>query len=280
MSDVVVRFEKDFWDTRTKTAASQRTWERIRNELQRLPEHAWLTIELLEATATTKTEPNSRSRLECCKVFKRLGTFAELSDLKRLDRLRGAYEPEERDLPSDEQLITFLDEIRPTKWGWVMAAAATYGCRPGEVPSLVLNNDQTASAITLKRHNRKPTLRTCFALPSTWIDRWHLGDVDIPGGVRWTRPDDYSSDEGRRWVQSWRQGLRGKKVQASIQEHFAEGFDNVALRHCWAVRSISSGLPVSLCAKAMGHTASVHEKQYHRWLEATTLQDALSRLAV
>ena len=281
VTEVVDRFRQDFWSTRAKTAAAQRTWDRINNELKRLPDHSRLTIDLLEATAVAKTEPDSRSRLECCKVFKRLGTFAGLPELKRLDRLRGTYEPEERELPNDEQLIAFLDQVRPTKWGWVMCAAATFGQRPGEVPSLLLNDDsKTASSITLKRHNRKPTMRTCFALPSEWIKRWNLHDVDIPGDVRWIKPESYSSDEGRRWVQAWRQGLRGKQVQAAIEEHLGGSFDNVALRHCWAVRSISSGLPVSLCAKAMGHTATVHEQQYHRWLQATTLQDALSRLDV
>jgi len=279
VEDVIQSFQTDFWSTRARTAAAERTWERIANELQRLPSRVDLTLPLLEATICGRTQPDTRSRLEACKVYKRLALFAGLEGVAQLDRLRGTYEPAERDLPTDEQLIQFLDEVRPTKWGWVMAAAAVYGVRPAEVPSLVFNDDGTATAITLKRHGRKPTLRTCFALPSAWIDRWELQSIQIPNDARWTRPEDYSSDEGRRWVNAWRHGLRGKAVKQAIDQHLGE-FDNVALRHCWAVRSISSGLPVSLCAKAMGHSVAVHEKQYHRWLAASTLQDALSRLDV
>ena len=280
VAEVVDRFERDFWSTRAKTAAAEQTWQRIRNELQRLPAQAMLTIDLLEATASAKTEPDTRSRLEACKVYKRLAVFAEIGETTRLDRLRGTYEPEERELPSDEQLIAFLDEVRESKWGWVMCAAATFGVRPAEVPSLVLNGDGTASAITLKRHGRKPTLRTCMALPGSWVERWNLQNVDIPGEARWVRPEQYSSNEGRRWVSAWRHGLRTKKLQALLQEHMADGFDNVTLRHCWAVRSIKAGLPVSLAAKAMGHAIQVHERQYHRWLQATDLREAMARLAL
>ena len=280
VEQVVDRFEQDFWSTRAKTAAAEQTWQRIRNELQRLPAQAILTIDLLEATATAKTDPDTRSRLESCKVYKRLAVFADIGETTRLDRLRGTYEPEERELPSDEQLVAFLDEVRESKWGWVMCAAATFGVRPAEVPSLVLNSDGTASAITLKRHGRKPTLRTCMALPSAWVERWDLQNVDIPGEARWVRPEQYSSDEGRRWVSAWRHGLRTKKNQELLQEHLADGFDNVTLRHCWAVRSIKAGLPVSLAAKAMGHAIQVHERQYHRWLQATDLREAMARLGV
>ncbi len=280
VAEVVDRFEQDFWSSRARTAAAEQTWQRIRNELQRLPAQAALTIELLEATASAKTEPDTRSRLEACKVYKRLAVFAGIGETTRLDRLRGTYEPEERELPSDEQLIALLDEVRDSKWGWVMCAAATFGVRPAEVPSLELNGDGTASAITLKRHGRKPTLRTCMALPGDWVERWNLQNVDIPGEARWIRPEHYSSDEGRRWVSAWRHGLRTKKNQALLQEHLTEGFDNVTLRHCWAVRSIKAGLPVSLAAKAMGHAIQVHERQYHRWLQATDLREAMARLAL
>ena len=278
--DVIDLFIEDYWSTRKKTEAAQRTWDRINNELKRLPENTRLTTRLLEATVKAKTEPDTRSRLECCKVFKRLGIFAKLQDLENLDRLRGSYEPAPVELPSDENLIAFLDEVRPTKWGWVLCAAATFGQRCGEVPSLNLNDDGTATSITLKRRGKPPSMRTCFALPSAFIERWKLHDVDIPGDVRWIKPESYSSKEGQRWVQAWRQGLRGKKVQAAMKEHLRGKFDNRLLRHCWAVRSISSGLKVSLCAKAMGHTVAVHEHEDHRWLEGETLRDELAQLDV
>jgi len=281
VADAVARFQASFWETRSRTPSAEMTWRRMGTELNRLPDKALLTVDLLEAVVIGETEPDSRSRVEACKTFKRMGRLVGMEELDRLDRLKGNYEPAQRELLSDQQLVAFLDEVRDTKWGWTLCAAATFGQRPGEVPSLVIGEDgKTASSITVKRHKRKPAMRTCFALPSAWVERWNLRDVDIPGEFRWTRPEDYDSRSGERFVSTWLSGLRAKKIRAAINDHLGEGYNNQLLRHCWAVRSIKSGLRVSLCAKAMGHTIAIHERQYHRWLQEADLKDALSRLDV
>jgi integrase len=114
-------------------------------------------------------------------------------------------------------------------------------------------------------------------LPRSWIEELSLDQIDIPGGVRWSDPDDYDSDTSRRWVESWRHGLRAADARAAV-ELLGTAFTSYDLRHCWAVRSIRSGLPMTLCAKALGHSVQVHEQQYHRWLTADALRSAMAQL--
>lgn len=272
-------FEIHYWQTRPRTAAAERTWERIAAELRRLPAGAPLTLQQLSRTAVT-TSPGSRSRLECCKVFKRLARQQGVSgDLDELTRLQGTYEPAARNLPDDATLLALLDALRPTKWGWCYVAMATFGCRPAEVPSLELHEDGTAQCLTIKRRNRMPALRTCFALPRAWIDRFALHEVIIPGGTRWVQPEQYNSALGKRFVDAWRHSRRAREARIIFETHLPE-FDLYDLRHRWAIRSIEAGKPLTLCARALGHSAAVHEQTYHRYIQSSDLRRAMATESV
>ena len=75
----------DFWAGKVRTSAAERSWDRIDCELKRLPAQATITVDLLVAIAAT-TRAGSRSRVEACKVYKRLAKLAGLSDLDRTRR--------------------------------------------------------------------------------------------------------------------------------------------------------------------------------------------------
>lgn len=268
-------FEEHYWRIRPRTPASERTWDRIALELRRLPPNAPCTLQQLLRTAAA-TKPGTRTRLECCKVFKRLAKQQNLEgNLEELSDMKGSYEPAARSIPQDERLIALLEELRPTKWGWCYAAMATYGCRPAEVPSLVIHEDGTAGCLTVKRRNRAPIERTCFALPKAWIERFALQDVSIPGGTRWTQPEQYDSALGKKFVDAWRHSRRAKDIHRLIEAHVPE-FDLYDLRHRWAIRSIEAGKPLTLCARALGHSASVHEQTYHRHIQRADLRAAMA----
>lgn len=272
-------FETHFWQTHPRTAAAERTWDRLTTELKRLPSAAPLTLHQLVATAASTT-PGSRSRLECTKVFKRLARQQGLTgNLDQLTDLQGIYEPAPRSLPGDADLLPLLAALRPTKWGWCYAAMATFGCRPAEVPSLVLHDDGTAQCITIKRHSRLPALRTCFALPRAWIERFELSQVFIPGAFRWTQPEQYDSALGKKFVDAWRHSRRSHEISQIFATHLPE-FDLYCLRHRWAVRSIEAGKPLTLCARSMGHSAAVHERSYHQHIQAADLRQAMASESV
>ncbi len=269
-------FEIHYWQMRPRTPASERTWERIALELRRLPAKAPCTLQTLLRVAASTT-PGSRTRLECCKVYKRLAKQQRLDgNLEELSSLKGAYEPAPRTIPEDGAIVALLDALRPTKWGWCYAALATYGCRPAEIPSLVIHDDGTAECLTIKRRNRAPMLRTCFAHPRAWIERFSLADISIPGETRWTHPEQYDSALGKKFVDSWRHSRRSHEIHQIIEAHIPE-FDLYDLRHRWAIRSIEDGKRLTLCARAMGHSATVHEQTYHRYIQAADLRAAMAK---
>lgn len=268
--------ESAFWQSRPRTSAAERTWDRIALELRRLPPEAACTLQQLQATITQRTAPGTRTRMECCKVYKRLARHLGLpGNLEQLTALQGHYEPAARSVPNDTVITALLDALRPTKWGWCYAALATFGCRPAEVPSLTLHADGTAHCLTIKRRNRSPAPRTCFALPRAWIDRYALGGIQIPAGTRWTQPEDYDSAAAKRFVDAWRHSRRSRDI-AAIFTALAPEFDLYDLRHRWAIRSIEAGKPLTLCARALGHSAAVHEASYHRHIQAEDLRRAMA----
>lgn len=274
------RLETHYWDTRPRTSAAERTWDRLHLELRRLPEHGPCTLRQLTDTVTQATTPGTRTRQECVKVYKRLARFLALpGDLGELDRLQGRYEPAPRDLPEDATIEALLDALRPTKWGWCYAALATFGCRPAEVPSLVIHEDGTAQCLTVKRRNRAPAPRTCFALPRAWLSRYALGDIQIPGETRWTHPEAYDSAAAKRFVDAWRHSRRSRGIR-TVFAALSPELDLYDLRHRWAIRSIEAGKPLTLCARAMGHSAAVHEQTYHRHIQAEDLRRAMATESV
>ena len=149
-------------------------------------------MDLLVAVASS-TARGSRSRLEACKVFKRLAKLVDIAGRDRLDAIRTPYEPGQRDLPSDEELEALLLRLDPGhKYSWITWALVTYGCRPSEVFSLRPADDGTANALTVKRKGKPPIWRTAMAPPL--LEKW--GARSVPWNV--STPAQYDSLEAKR----------------------------------------------------------------------------------
>jgi hypothetical protein len=253
VAEAVELLESDFWTGKTRNGAAERTWDRVRLELRRLPQQATITTDLLVAVARS-TETGSRTRLEACKVFKRLGKLAGLEGLERLDELRSKtqYRPERRDLPTDEELQCLLNGMPPEhQWSWPTWALVTFGCRPSEVFSLKPQPEGIADVLTIKLKNQNPEWRTALALP--------VGDeMEPPDNRVWRvkKPAEYDSLEAKRLTGNWGKWLKAR----------APGLQLYDLRHAWAIRSIHRNLNPSLAAKCMGHSLAVHSGTYHREL--------------
>jgi len=243
--------ERDFWLGKVRTSAAQRTWDRLADEIKRLPQQATLTMDLLVAVANRRPA-GSRSRLEACKVFKRLAKLVGLGDVEQLDAIRTPYEPGQRSLPTDAQLASLLQNIDAShQYGWMTWALVTYGCRPSEVFSLQPSDDGTARVLTVKRKGKLPIWRTAMALPL--IETW--GSRSVPWDV--TTPAQYDSLEAKRRTAAWGKWLSSR----------APGLQLYDIRHSWAIRSIRVAVPTGLAARCMGHDIAVHTRTYHRWLE-------------
>ena len=206
--------EAEFWAGKVPTSAAQRTWDRLVVDLKRLPQGAELTVDLLVAEAS-QTVPGSRTRLECCKVFKRLARHAGLADFERLDALRTPYEPQPRELPTDEVLLQFAASVRnDSKWGWATAALVAYGCRPSEVFSLRPGKSGTAQVLTVKRKGKLPAWRTALCLPGEMLEDFRLAEVSRPW--EYLTPAAYDSAEAKRMTDSWG-GWLGRQAREHIE---------------------------------------------------------------
>jgi hypothetical protein len=264
VADAITKLETEFWAGKVRTSAAERSWDRLNCELKRLPKNANLTTDLLLSVAST-TADGSRSRLEACKTYKRLGKIAGLKDVHRLDAIRTPYEPGERKLPTDAELLALLEKtLAHKKYGWLTWALITFGCRPAEAFSLHPADNGTARVLSVKRKGKLPTWRTALALP--------VGEMEAPTRfVPWDvdAPAKYDSDTARRYVQAWGYWLKSN----------APGLVLYDCRHAWAVRSIRKMVNASLAARCMGHSLAVHSETYHLWLNEADVAAVAAKLA-
>ena len=277
----VESFQQSYFQERKRTPSTERSFKRLLTELNRLPPSAELSPELLVETVKRRTEPDTRTRLECVMVFKRLAKHYDLEQAAELDLLRGNYAsvgPRGRDIPGDEKLIEFLRLIRPSLYGWCTCAMAVFGVRPGEVPSLVLADDGFASCLTTKQKRAMPATRDVMALPKSWVDELKLHDVSIPGNNRWTKPEEYNSDVAWLFVTNWNQWWNRQPRYLEQARVLLPNYQNYDLRHAWALRAINMGISTNIAAKAMGHSEATHIKHYERWLNKDELHLAMQKI--
>lgn len=251
VADALERLEEDFWKGKVRTSAAQRTWDRLKAEVDRLPPAATLTMDLLVAVGE-KQEPGSRTRQEFLKVSKRVAKLVGIEGTERLDELKTPYEPAVREVPSDQVVADLLEQVidDPT-WGWPTWAIATFGCRPAETFSLQPAEDGTAQVITVKRKGKQPYWRTALALPVYGSRAMRSVPWDVAS------PTQYDSITAKLYTDRWMGWLRRQHPTLQLYD----------LRHAWAIRSISKIPSTSIAAKCMGHDIAVHHRTYHRWLD-------------
>jgi integrase len=227
--------------------------------LQKLPSKSPLREGSILAVVLT-SEPDSRNREQVCQRLQKLADFAGL-DID-LSEYRGHYEPESRNIPSDELIVEWRDRIPNTQWQWVYGMMATFGLRPHEVFSCTFPNPDDPLTLHVFRQT-KTGFRVTHAIHPEWAQKWNLTQIDAPpvAGI-------------------------GKKAGQSVTKAFSKDrygvpFGAYNLRHAFAIRaSVTKGLPVSTAASLMGHSVVTHTKSYHRWLSASTNADVYRRIVL
>ncbi|ABB34710.1 hypothetical protein Syncc9605_0950 [Synechococcus sp. CC9605] len=130
---------------------------------------------------------------------------------------------------------------------------ATLGCsRTGEVPSLQLHDDGTASCLTIKTKLSLPEERTFFACPGEWIERWDLHNVDIPGGVRWQSPQSWDAKRSENWVAAWLQ-WRCRSAFKTVSDELTPGFDLYSSPTLGNALHRGEHQPIPLCSSDGSH---------------------------
>ena len=163
-----------------------------------------------------------------------------------LSAYRGEYEPQPRNIPSDELIVEWRDRVPNAAWRWVYGMLAAFGLRPHEAFACEFINP-----LTLKvQQETKTGARITRAILPEWSQRWDLIDM---------KPPNITAKKGRQ---------RGQLVSRQFgSDRYNLPFVPYDLRHAWAIRaSVAKGLPVSTAAAMMGHSVTTHTRVYHRWL--------------
>ncbi len=245
-------YKQDFFDRRASTPASRSTWEDHFKFLKKLPPHKALTQKLLKETLL-EIPPDTRSRQKASQILAKLAALAGISiDLTVYSGGYGLTSLVSRDLPSDEEILNWRNQIQSPEWQFVYGLLAAYGIRPHE---LLYLDFQDSPALRILGGKSKP--RTTYPCPPLWAEEWGLNTAFLPS-------------------------ISGKDNTA-IGQRVTHAFARIGipfrpydLRHCWAIRSISYFEPV-IAAKMMGHTLITHNQRYHHWLDAAHLKAAFDR---
>ncbi|MBD2261414.1 site-specific integrase [Pseudanabaena sp. FACHB-2040] len=259
-ADWVEAFEQNYFQRRDRNPQSETTWEKdYQIPFRRLPADKDLSAELLVKVLLETTKPDTRARQRAAMAYGALARLAQLD--ANLTAYRGAYSPSSvnpRDLPSDQEILAYYDQIPSRPWQCVYALMATYGLRDHEVFFVDLEALKEPPGIALVQDgkNRKP--HSVWPLPDDWWERFRLWDVELPR-LTAKRNSDY--------------GMRVSQYFNRNQMPFVP-YD---LRHCWAARAAVMGLDPSIAAKMMDHSLVVHNRIYQQFLNRDHMQQAWER---
>ncbi|MBW4443340.1 MAG: hypothetical protein KME10_19280 [Plectolyngbya sp. WJT66-NPBG17] len=238
---------------RIKESTWRYGWQKT---LERLPQDKPLT-EADVLAVILATEPHTDTRKRTCQRLQVLCEYAGIKiDLSKHSGNYGHQSLNPRDIPSDDLIVEWRNKIPNAQWQWVYGMMATFGLRPHECFFCEFVDVHTVRVLD----ETKTGYHVTRAIPPDWAEQWNLIEVKCPK-VSGHRPSDYG-DRNKRQFQRY-------KIP----------FPAYNLRHAYAIRgSITEGLPVSTMASMMGHSAAVHQKQYHHWLTDATNQEVYARM--
>lgn len=217
--------------------------------LKKLPPKATLTAEVLETLALA-TKPNTRSRQRTCMAAGAIAKFAGLDwDGKHLRGNYSSTKTAPRDLPTDEAIAQYRDQLSNPAWRWVYGVMACYGLRNHEVFHLELSKFPVVQIL----EPTKTGWREVWPCYPEWPEMWQLQDRVLPP-VALNRRND----------------RLGHSVTSYLSPKLP--FAPYDLRHAWAIRTLLYHWPVELSARQMGHSVEVHTRTYQRWITGQQIE--------
>lgn len=253
VGDWVDRFAAEYRD-QVEAITWRSDYEKV---FRRLPMDEPLSEPLLKRVLLA-TKSNTRTRRRFSLTLTKLAQFAGLeSDFKPLQGTYSASQVEPRDLPDDRTIMECFHQIKNDGWQWVYGMIATFGLRGHEVFYLDIEDLERGGHMVSVLEG-KTGKRLVWACYPEWVDQFNLRQKKLPP-VTGKEHCDFTNRVCKFF---------GRAIP----------FDALDLRHRWAVRTLEFGLPYELAAKQMGHSVTVHERTYHRWITADTHQRAFDAL--
>lgn len=233
-----------------------------------------VTVEKLQKWVETPP-PSSRDRRRRLVTAERLMEMGYAIDPVFLKQVKAhtTYHPdktiEPRDLPTDEQVVAFVDAMPTRTWKTAFGLIATYGLRPHEIFRLHARPDADGW-LEVSDHS-KTGWRAVMPAHLEWVERWGLRTEELPP----FDPEMPHRDLGKR---ASKQFLRWKRLATWSKPSTYD------LRHAYAARLHTheryENFEPRDCARLMGHSQRVHEKTYLRWVNKDQLKRSLKRRLV
>jgi len=234
VSDLIERFKAD----KLAQGISDRTWKDDYGAVFKcLPQDIAISSEIM-IKLVCGTKPNTRTRRRYCLAFTALAKFTNLEI--DVSQYMGNYSPDKvqpRDIPTDELIQQWYEQIPNSSWQWAYGMIATYGLRPSELAFLSFEDLPILNVMKGKTGERR-----IWAIFPEWVEKFKLKNINMPP------VHDFGEQTCKQFAR------------------YKVPFDPYDLRHAWAIRSMEFGLPIELAAQQMGHSMVVHSKTYHRWI--------------
>lgn len=206
------------------------------------------------------TERNSRNRKETCRKLQALADFAGVKvNLLQYKGDYGASKVVDRDVPDDETIVFYWNQIPNPAWQWVYGIMAAYGLRDHEVFFSEFRDD----GLQVLRGKTGPRLVFQPLYPE-WVDTWNLKEIKLPN------------------IQDLDRLYESQKLGDKVGRQFRRyriPFAPYNLRHAYGIRaSLTFELPVTVSAELMGHSPEVHLQRYHKHVRRKHSQDVAQRI--
>jgi len=159
-----------------------------------------------------------------------------------------------REIPSDSLIEETFNLIKLPHWKWLWGVCATYGLRPHEALTITWDLDNW---ITIADETKTGARRVC-ACKNEWVEKFQLRTLPIP------------TQDPRNVARIGSDAFERDGVEIRLYQ----------LRHAYAIRLFEKGVTADLAAKLMGHSVSVHEQTYRRWLQADRIQKAMANFSL
>jgi hypothetical protein len=271
------RFERQFHADprrRRNPAGSRTTWTAAYlpylRRLQRLAEQQGLGLGAPLLELVLESYPlASRGRQQCgtaLGALARLEGLALPADWGERAGGYGLHAAQFRQLPSDRQILEWIERIPNPGWRLAYGLMATYGLRNHEVfftdlAALAPGGDRVIRVL--------PTSKTgehqVWPFQPDWVERFELPRL---GEARDLLPP-VCTDLRRTTLQQV-----GRRVAEQFRRYNLP-LNPYDLRHAWAVRTIHIGLPDTVAARMMGHSVAIHTRTYHHWITRRDQQQAV-----
>lgn len=174
----------------------------------------------------------------------------------------GARELQPRDIPSDTELLGYVEQIAQPHWRWMYSMLLTYGLRPHEIAHCSLRPDGVLDIAAGKTGERES-----WPCPEEWVERLQLHKVHRP-----TQSASTLAKAAADALTSARSNGRGGKRKPVLP------FGLYTLRHAYAIRLLHFGISSDIGARLMGHSTEIHNRTYRRWLNKQHMSELRQRV--